>query len=503
MTAARKLISEPDAPLLDVELCERARQARDPRFDGRFFIGVRTTGVYCRPVCPVKQPKAQNVRFYPSAAAAADAGFRPCLRCRPESSPGTSAWLGTAATVSRALRLINDGALDASGVEELAARLGIGGRHLGRLFLRHLGASPLQVAQTRRLHLAKKLLDETSLPITEIAYASGFGSVRRFNETLLETYGRPPSALRKSRAVGGAGEEIRLRLAYRPPFDWSSARNFLAARAISGVEHVEDESYRRAVEVDGRLGWIEVTSLAGTHYLELSLKFPDLPAALVRITTRVRRMFDLDADPLTIERHLARDRALSARLRRTPGLRVPGAFDGFELLVRAIVGQRVSVKAARTLLGRVVERYGRRLPGNRDERIWVAFPTPESLANAKLEEQGLTRARSATLRALARSACDGTLDLETPRDLGGFVRELGRFDGVGDWTAHYVALRALGEPDAFPASDLGLLAGASSCLSAGRKFTPASLERRAETWRPWRAYAAMHLWSAYAEKRPA
>jgi AraC family transcriptional regulator, regulatory protein of adaptative response / DNA-3-methyladenine glycosylase II len=500
ISAPASELDPPEAIALDVELCERARLARDPRFDGRFFIGVRTTGIYCRPVCPVRPPKPENVRFFPSAAAASDAGFRPCLRCRPESSPGTSAWLGTVATVSRALRLIDAGALDESGVEALATRLGIGARHLDRLFSRHVGASPQKVAQTRRLALAKKLLDETALPITEIAHASGFGSVRRFNETFSASYGRPPSALRKSRASPRAGEQIRLRLAFRPPLDWKSSCDFLAQRSIAGVEQVTDGVYRRAIEVDGRLGWFAISALAGTNQLELGLAFPDLPGALVKIVTRVRRMFDLDADPLTIEGHLEQDAALSKRLRGARGLRVTGAFDGFELAVRAVLGQAVSVKAARTLASRVAARFGRPLSSGADDQVWQAFPAPETLVTAKLEELGVTRARSHTIRTLARQVAEGTLDLETPRDLDGFVAELSQLDGIAAWTAHYVALRALGEPDAFPSSDLGLLGGAERCLGARRRFTAATLEQRAEAWRPWRGYAALHLWRAYAER---
>lgn len=488
---------------LDVDACERARLARDPRFDGRFFIGVRTTRVYCRPICPVRLPKAENVRFFASAAGAAEAGFRPCLRCRPESSPGTSAWQGTAATVSRALRLIQGGALDEGGVEALADRLGIGGRHLGRLFLRHVGAPPLRVAQTRRLHLAKKLLDETSLAVTEIAYASGFGSVRRFHEAMRASYGRPPGAIRKARsdapARASGGDEIRLRLAFRPPFDWEALRAFFAFRALPGVEEADGASYRRTVALDGRLGRIAVRAVPGAHHLELAVELPDVAAALVRVLARVRRMFDLDADPATIERDLGRDAALAKLLRARPGLRVPGAWDPFELAVRAVLGQQVSVKGARTLAGRIAERFGARLPAAAGGGPPLAFPTPEALVDAELESVGLPAARAATIRRLARAVKSGALDLETSRDLDTSVAELVRVEGIGPWTAHYVALRALGEPDAFPASDLGLLGGATLCLARrGERFTPAALVQRAEAWRPWRAYAAMHLWQAHS-----
>ena len=485
---------------LDAAVCERARLTRDPRFDGRFYVAVVTTGVYCRPICPVKPPKAANVRFYASAAAAAEAGFRPCLRCRPESAPGSSAWQGTGATVSRALRLIQDGALDEADVAALAARLGIGARQLARLFVRHLGASPVQVAQTRRLHLAKKLLDETPLPITGIAAAAGFGSVRRFNEVMRATYGRPPSALRRSRAAPEAGERLELRLAFRPPFDWPALRDFLALRAVPGVESVAGDCYRRTIEIDGRLGRIEARALPGSHHLALALELPDVAGALVRILARARRLFDLDAVPATIEGDLGQDAELARRLRKRPGLRVPGAFDGFELAVRAILGQLVSVPAARTLATRLAERFGRRLAEPGDTGVWLAFPGPGILAEADLRSIGLPESRALAIRGLARCVADGALELETSHGLEAFVAKLCELPGIGAWTAHYVALRALGEPDAFPASDLGLLRGASLCLGrSAERFTPASLVRRAEAWRPWRGYAAMHLWHAYAE----
>lgn len=487
---------------LDPAICERARQTRDPRFDGRFFIAVRTTRIYCRPVCPVRPPKAQNVLFFPSAAAASEAGYRPCLRCRPESAPGTAAWAGTAATVSRALRLIQGGALDEESAPALAARLGIGARHLRRLFLTHLGATPGQVAQTRRLQLAKKLLDETHLPIGEIALAAGFGSVRRFNEVLLASYGRPPQALRKDRPEAPAGGELRLRLSYRPPFDWGALRTFFADHAVAGVERVAGDRFERTIALEGRAGWLAVRPLPDGRHLELALRFPDVAPALVRITARVRRLFDLDADPLTIERDLARDPALTASVRARPGLRVPGGWDGFELAVRAILGQGVSVRGARTFAERVVTRYGGTLPDAPDPALARTFPEPAQLAEAELEALGVLPARAAAIREIARRVAAEALDLETPRDLGSFVAEISRLDGIAGWTANYVALRGLGDPDAFPSSDLGLLGGARELLRLGdERLSAAGLARRAEAWRPWRGYAAMHLWHAYGFRK--
>lgn len=489
------------ALVLDRELCERARQTRDARFDGRFFIGVVTTGIYCRPICPVRPPKPENVRFYASAAAAAEAGLRPCLRCRPESSPGTSAWIGTAATVSRALRLIHDGALDEDGVDALASRLGIGARHLDRLFLRHLGASPLRVAQTRRVHLAKKLLDETRLPITEVAQAAGFGSVRRFHESIRATYGRTPTVLRGTAGPAAAGAPIRLRLGYRPPFDWAALLRFFALRAIPGVEQVDGDTYRRCLSVAGQLGRIAVRPARDGHQLELSVLFPDAASVLLRLIARVRRAFDLDADPLAIAQQLARDTALASCVRARPGLRVPGAFDGFEIAVRAVLGQQVSVKGARTLASRIASRFGRRLPGDHDTDVCLAFPTPESLCDADVERIGLPGARAETIRRLACAVRAGTLDLDTPREPGAFLEEMCRIPGIGAWTAQYVALRALGDPDAFPASDLGLRAAAGLCFGDSvTRPSALALERRAEAWRPWRGYAAQHLWSLWSER---
>ncbi len=484
---------------LDAEVCERARLARDPRFDGRFFIGVQTTGVYCRPICPVRPPKAKNVRFYSSAAAAAEAGFRPCLRCRPESSPGAPAWRGTETTVSRALRLIEEGALDAGGVEGLATRLGVGSRHLSRLFLKHIGVAPVQVAQTRRLHLAKKLLDETNLSVTEIAYAAGFGSLRRFNEVILSTYRRSPSAIRKLRRAVSEESGLRLELAYRPPFDWSWMLAFFGARAVAGVESVEDGVYRRTISVGGRTGSIAVRPIPDTNRLELAVNVPDT-SAVAAIAARARRAFDLDADPLSIGRDLGRDGALAQRVKASPGLRVPGAWNGFEIAVRAILGQSVTVAGARTLAGRVAARYGTKV-AETESRCALSFPTPEVLADRDLNDLGVAASRAAAIKTLAKRVADGKLDLETPQDLENFVGVLQEIQGIGPWTAQYIALRALGHPDAFPVGDLGLLKGAGVCFSEKRALTHTALARRAEEWRPWRAYAAMHLWSAYGTER--
>lgn len=468
---------------MDRQAYEQALQAKDPRFDGRFFIGVKTTGIYCRPVCPVKSPKIRNVLFFPTAAAAAEAGFRPCLRCRPESSPGTPAWAGTSTTVKRGLRLIGEGALDIGGVEALSERLGVTPRHLSRLFMRHLGASPKAVAQTRRLHFAKKLLDETGLPMTEVALAAGYGSVRRFNDHVRQVYGRPPSALRR-RTGTRASSILSLRLPYRPPYDYAAMLEFLARRAIPGVEQVEDGRYLRTIEAEGERGGLAVSHLPDHHQLLVEI---DLPGShrLIQLTDRVRRLFDLDADPLEIQRTLARDPQLAGPTRRRPGLRVPGAWDRFEIAVRAIVGQQISVPAATRVMGEIAQRFGSVADGRR------YFPAPECLAAAGDGELPMPGGRAAAVRALSRAVLDGAVDLGHD-DPGGLVEQLMQIRGIGPWTAQYVAMRAAGDPDAFLHGDHVLLRVARERLGLA---SHAELLRRAEDWRPWRAYAAMHLWA--------
>ncbi|HEY7864255.1 MAG TPA: AlkA N-terminal domain-containing protein, partial [Thermoanaerobaculia bacterium] len=334
---------------LDRLSCDRARRSRDARFDGRFFIAVTTTGIYCRPICPARSPKDENVRYFPSAAAAEAAGFRPCLRCRPEAAPGSPAWNGTSGVVSRALRLIGEGALDGEGVERLAERVGVTGRHLRRLFRQHLGASPLEVALTRRVHFAKKLLDETGLGLEEIAYASGFGSLRRFNARIRRTFRRTPTELRRRARTRLECEPecYRFRLAFRAPYDWDGVLGYLASRAIPRVESVEDSTYRRTIAVDGRGGVIAVSRLhprGASSALALSVRFPD-PRALLVIVERVRRIFDLGADPAVVAEHLGLDPRLRVLLARRPGVRVPGAWDGFELAVAEILGRRITAHA--------------------------------------------------------------------------------------------------------------------------------------------------------------
>lgn len=478
---------------LDHESCYRAVTARDARFDGQFFTGVRTTGIYCRPVCPARTPLAANVDFYLSAAAAQEAGLRPCLRCRPEAAPDLAAWRGTSNSVARALALIETGALDENDVEALAERLGMGARQLRRLFRQHLGAPPVAVAQTRRVLLAKQLLHETSLPIAQVALAAGFGSIRRFNETFHSLYNRPPSALRHGTAQT-QGDSITLRLPYRPPYDWPAIIGFLRTRAIPGVEHVEPNLYARSIAFGTDHGLIAIRPSKG-DFLTAEIHFPHLPT-LPAIIARIRRVFDLAADPHAISEALSQDAKLAPLLAARPGLRVPGAWDGFELGVRAILGQQISVAGATTLATRIVAAHGEALPPglhNKIPSITHIFPSPAALALADLSGLGLVRARAAAISSLA-AALQADRLLLTPRGaLDDAVARLRALPGIGEWTAQYIAMRALREADAFPHGDIGLL---RAMAENGTRPSAAALLVRAEAWRPWRAYAALHLWTS-------
>ena len=479
---------------LDWRVCSRARLSRDARFDGKFFIAVLTTKIYCRPICPARTCKEANVRYYSTAAAAAEAGFRPCLRCRPECSPGTPAWLGTSATVSRALRLIGESGLGDDGVEGLAERVGIGSRHLRRLFLRHLGATPLAIAQTRRLHFAKKLIDETRLPMSQIALASGFGCVRRFNAAIQNFYHRKPTHIRHiaSQKEAHSEDQYIFRLNFRPPYHWQGMLDFLTPRCTPGVEAVEADCYRRTISANKHDGYFEVSPDHERNMLVARIEIAN-PQSLFFIVERIRAMFDLNADWADIVDTLGNDPALKDQLKAHPGLRVPGCWSGFELATRAILGQQITVKGATALAGRLVAKFGK--PFNGPSGLTHLFPEPEVLASAKLAPIGLTAARAETIRALARAVCDGKINFAGIVDSDAFLSRLCEIPGIGKWTAHYVAMRALGEPDAFPSTDLGLLRAMNLTNSH-------ELECRSESWRPWRAYAAMYPWRR-GTRRPA
>ncbi|MFQ5653444.1 MAG: AlkA N-terminal domain-containing protein [Planctomycetota bacterium] len=478
---------------LDPRVCYRALTSRDPRFDGRFFTAVLTTGIYCRPICPAPMPRRVNLRYYRCAAAAEEVGYRPCRRCRPECSPGTPEWAGPSSIVARAHRLIGEGFLDGGSIETLAERVGIGPRQLRRLFREHLGASPVAIAQTRRIHFARKLIDETRLPMIEVAFEAGFASVRRFNAALKAAYARTPTELRRlsSRPNGiGGASALQLRLPYRPPLDWDSLISFLGPRATPGVEEVVGGAYRRTISLGECRGIIEVRPSKDGNCLLLAIR-AEVAQELLQVSERARRLFDLRADPHGIAAHLRRDPLLAPVVEASPGMRVPGAWDGFEVAVRAILGQQVSVKAATTLAGRLAEAHGEPLGGRAEPPLSRLFPVPEALADADLSAIGLPGARAKAIRNLATAVRDGAVAFDGAEGLEAFHDGIRALPGVGRWTAQYIAMRALGDPDAFPADDLGLRKAVS------RSSTPVSrggLATLAEAWRPWRAYAAMYLW---------
>lgn len=505
----------PGGALEHTDLYENARQARDPRFDGRFFIGVLSTGIYCRPVCPVRIPKKQNVQLYATAAAASEAGYRPCLRCRPESSPGTAAWVGASWKVSRALQMIEQGFLDDGSVEELAARFQVSSRQLTRLFNDNLGASPLAVAQTRRLHFAKKLIDETELPMSEICFAAGFGSLRRFNALFQKTYGRSPRELRQRAKPlqASTSKAVKLSLSYRPPLDWAKMLSFLAYRAIPGVEVVKGNRYARTILIDGLVGHFSVEFLKEKPLLDVEIDFPNT-RYLQAIVERIRGMFDLRADSEQIYRHLYQDAALRPLLKRFPGTRVPGCWDGFEVTIRAILGQQVSVKSASTLVARVAADFGRSYECQSlelAEDLSQVFPPAEKLVDAALEPLGIISQRADAIREVAQQVSSKQLLIDSSIDANGFIEQACSIKGIGPWTAQYVSLRSLDDPNAFPVADLILLRAAAAIDSEAFKnnaiergpvakikaYTPKQLQKRSECWQPWRAYVVFLLWSHY------
>ena len=473
----------------DREMFYQAMLSRDRRFDGRFFVGVTTTGVYCRPICPAPKPKFENVKFYSSAAGAEAGGFRPCKRCRPDASPGTPVWSGTSATVSHALQLIDNGFLDSQNVRELGKILGVGDRQLRRLFNSHLGAPPIAVALTRRLDFARKLIDETRLSMTDVAFASGFESIRRFNDAVKKRFGESPSDLRESartsKTGNGSKNRMILQLPFRPPLNWPALASYLKARQIPGVEVIEKDRYCRSIGSGKTRGIIIVSPSPKEAHLELSLQINNT-ADLMNIVQRVRRMFDLGADPMFISHHLMKDPKLSPIVSSFPGLRIPGGWDNFEIAVRTVIGQQISIQAANTITGRLVQRFGTPVRDSFVPGITHLFPSPRILASADMTGLGLPGKRSATLLNLASKVASGEIVLEGTVNTEAVKRSLMKVPGIGQWTTEYIAMRALREPDAFPAADLAIK----------RKLEDMSLQP--DPWRPWRAYAAMYLWMAYA-----
>lgn len=472
--------------------CEIARLSRDARFDGVFFTAVLTTRIYCRPVCTARAPKAENVVYYASAAAAQAQGFRPCLRCRPELAPGNLLWSHSEHLVTRALKLINEGFLADHPLDALAERLNVGARQLRRLFVKYLGAPPIAVHATQRLLFAKQLLTETALSITDVALASGFGSVRRFNSAFAEANHAEPRAFRRSPAIRADAAMV-LRLGYRPPYDFKAVLGFLFNRALPGIESVDAQSYQRVFGPAQSPGWLRVSAApAGQHALRLEL-YNVAPAQLLNVVTRIRRMFDLDADPQAIAHTLGASPSLAPLVERYPGLRLPGGWDGFEVAVRAVLGQQVSVAAARTLASRIVQRFGTPVEMPGIPGLNRLFPAAQQLADAHLDQLGITQARIHTIRGIARALIDGQVDFAVEQPLETFIRRWVQLPGIGEWTAHYIAMRVLKHPDAFPAADLILRREANP---DGAPLSTKTLLELAESWRPWRAYSVMYLWRA-------
>jgi AraC family transcriptional regulator of adaptative response / DNA-3-methyladenine glycosylase II len=476
---------------LDSAICRQAINSRDPRFDGRFFAGATTTGLYCRNVCPVPPARPENILLFACAAAAESAGFRPCKRCQPQAAPGTPAWLGTSAVVSRAFRLILEGALNDGGVDELAERLGLGSRQLRRLFVQHLGASPLKIATTHRVHLARKLIEESGLPMTQIAFGSGFKSIREFNHAIRLSARQSPSELR--RAAEGSKPKARpggleLRLPYRRPFDWASLIAFLKRRAIPEVELVTQSSYQRTVEVGGVPGILTVRPDGARSRLVVHLQGGSYEG-LAQTVERVRRIFDLNADPIQIASHLSSDPKLREMVRSRPGLRVPGVWDGFEAAVLAVLGQGLSSSGQSRLVARLVKAFGTPVATS-IRGLAFLFPSPEVLAKADLSKVGIDSHCAITIRRLTSPGVRGRLRVSTFKTLEEAVSHVRELCCVDECTANYIALRAFGEPDAFPWKDPVLrrgLAGGGPLVSEAQALVIA------EVWRPWRAYAAMHI----------
>jgi AraC family transcriptional regulator of adaptative response / DNA-3-methyladenine glycosylase II len=478
-----------------------ALTAHDSRFDGVFFVGVTSTGIYCRPVCRVKTPKAANCRFYETAQEAEQAGFRPCLRCRPELAPGNAPVDDAQRIAQLIVQRLAEGQLDdAPGLEAIASQFELSSRQIRRIVQHELGVPPIQLLLTRRLLLAKQLLTETTWPMTDVAFASGFASLRRFNDAFTRRYGMPPTRLRKKASDGVsmvAGETSVLQLSYRPPYDWEGILRFLAARALTGVEHVTDRSYARTVQLGNATGWIRITQAKKQHALLVEFSntlSPVLPAMLARL----RALFDLDARPDVIAKLLAKDATLAAAVRANPGLRVPGAFNGFEMGWRAILGQQVTVKAATTIARRFVDAFGESMVTPIPE-LYRLTPVPARVAEASVDDvarHGIIAARARSIIALARAQGSARLCLDGaahhhPEES---ITRLAELPGIGPWTANYIAMRAMRWPDAFPKEDIAVrnnLGGVSA----------KEAEARSQAWRPWRSYAVMHVWSMAASKQ--
>ena len=481
--------------LLDADACYRALETRDARFDGRFFVGVTSTGIYCRPICPVKPPKEVNCRFYNSAQEAEQAGFRPCLRCRPELAPGTAPVDNSQRIAHLIVQRIEGGMIDEkAALEAIAGEFELSSRQIRRIIQKELGVPPIQLLLTRRLLLAKQLLTETKLPVTEVAFASGFSSLRRFNDAFSIRYGMPPTRLRK-RAVQEPNtitgkETSTLQMSYRPPYDWRGLLAFLKARELKGVEWVTDSVYARTVNLGGRKGWIKVTQAKKKNALMLEFTH-SLTPALPALLSRLRDLFDLNARPDLVSRQLRKDKLLAPLVKANPGMRVPGAFNGFEMGLRAILGQQVTVRSATIVAGRLAAAFGESINTPYPELSRLT-PAPARVARASVDEiaeLGVVSARCKSIIALARAQVSGELSLDrgTHNNPDVAIQRLAELPGIGQWTAHYIAMRALRWPDAFPKEDIAVRNNLGG-VSAKRA------EEMSQAWRPWRSYAVLHVW---------
>jgi AraC family transcriptional regulator of adaptative response / DNA-3-methyladenine glycosylase II len=480
---------------LDFERCYRAVESRDARFDGWFITAVKTTGIYCRPSCPTPiRPKKENVSFYPTAAAAQLAGFRACKRCRPDASPGSPEWNARGDLAGRAMRLIGDGTVDRGGVAGLARRLAVSERHLHRLLLSELGAGPLAIARAQRAQTARVLIETTDLPFTDVAFAAGFESIRQFNDTVREVFALTPTALRGAgRRRGDIAEgALTLRLPYRPPLDWSTLSSWLRDRAVPGIAEMKGPAYRRTLRLPRGAGVVALEPV--DSHVRCTLRLESM-ADLTSAVRQCRRLLDLDADPVSVIEVLSKDRHLSRIVKKRPGLRAPGAVDGTELAISAILGQQVSIAAARTLALRLTTANGDVIK-IADPTLTHLFPRAEAIAEADLARLGLPATRRATLRALTRAVADGTLALDPGADRTETYQQLMRLPGIGEWTAGYIVMRALGDPDTFLASDLGIKT-AGARLGIGTN--PRAMSEHAAAWRPWRSYATHQLWATLGD----
>jgi len=481
----------------DPAICWQAINARDRRFDGRFFAGVITTKVYCRPICPIPLRKPENIKWFLSAASAQAQGFRPCRRCRPHTSPGTPAWHGTVAVVARALRLIDEGALEHGNIEDLAEHVGLGARHLRRLFDEHLGVAPIQIANARRLRFARQLLNDTGLSVNQVALCAGFRSIRHFNHSIRSSFGQSPSALRKAESGSDpfkANDELCLRLPFRPPLDWPAMLRFFKEHSTSGIESVDGNCYRRTIQLGDASGLIEVAADTNHSRLVLRLRLSSA-GSLMQIVDRIRRMFDLSADPRQISSQLGRDRRLRPLLAAHPGLRMPGAWDVFEIAVLAALNQRLTQGMGNVAAVRLVRAFGKPFESS-IAGLTHLFPLPEALAEADLTSIGIKPTTAQTIRALAVCFRDETVK---PISSKGIASLLARICAItNEATSQYIGMRACGDPDLFPDADLGVrrMLG-DGCQPISRLET----QRTAEKWRPWGAYAAMYLWIAAKRAR--